>query len=70
MRLAIVGAGRLGGYFGARLCRGGADVLFIACGAHLQAMKTDGLRIECPDPFHIASVGARTIRVSSASSMS
>ncbi|WP_216919500.1 2-dehydropantoate 2-reductase [Synechococcus sp. CCAP 1479/9] len=58
MRLAVMGAGGLGGYFGARLCKGGADVHLIARGAHLEAIRSDGLRIEGPDPFHIARVSA------------
>src|SRR5262245_30816231 len=58
MRIAFMGAGGLGGYFGARLCKGGADVHFIARGAHLQAMRSDGLRIEGPQPLHVAKVNA------------
>jgi len=58
MRIAFMGSGGLGGYFGARLCRGGADVHFIARGAHLQAMRNDGLRVEGPDPMHIPEVNA------------
>jgi 2-dehydropantoate 2-reductase len=46
MRIAIVGAGGVGGYFGGRLAAGGADVAFLARGAHLAAMRADGLRIE------------------------
>lgn len=46
MRIVIVGAGGLGGYFGARLAHGGADVRFIARGRHLSAMQSDGLTIE------------------------
>jgi 2-dehydropantoate 2-reductase len=46
MRIAIVGAGGVGGGFGAALARAGADVTFIARGAHLAAMKDKGLRIE------------------------
>jgi 2-dehydropantoate 2-reductase len=57
MRIAIMGSGGLGGYFGAKLVKGGAaDVHFIARGAHLQAMRTGGLRIEGPEPFHVASL--------------
>jgi 2-dehydropantoate 2-reductase len=41
-----VGAGGVGGAFGAALARAGADVTFIARGAHLAAMKDKGLRIE------------------------
>jgi 2-dehydropantoate 2-reductase len=48
----------LGGYFGARLAQGGADVHFIARGRHLEAMRSDGLRIEGPQPLHVAQVQA------------
>src|SRR5258707_4687076 len=48
MRIAIVGAGGVGGAFGAALARAGGDVTFIARGAHLAAMKNTGLRIESP----------------------
>lgn len=46
MRIAVVGAGGVGGGYGAALAHAGADVTFIARGAHLAAMKQDGLRIE------------------------
>ena len=46
MRIAVVGAGGVGGGFGAALAHAGADVTFIARGAHLAAMKSQGLRIE------------------------
>src|ERR1700740_211695 len=46
MRIAVVGAGGVGGGFGAALAKAGADVTFIARGAHLAAMKNHGLRIE------------------------
>lgn len=46
MRIAMVGAGGIGGYLGARLAEAGGDVSFIARGAHLQAMRRDGLRIQ------------------------
>jgi 2-dehydropantoate 2-reductase len=39
-------AGAVGGYFGARLAAAGHDVFFIARGAHLEAMRKDGLRVE------------------------
>jgi|SRR5690242_5199246 len=48
MRIAVMGAGGVGGYFGARLARGGHDVVFIARGAHLAAIRTDGLRVQSP----------------------
>ena len=43
-----MGAGGLGGYFGARLAQAGCDVTFIARGAHLAAMRSSGLRVESP----------------------
>ncbi len=46
MRIAVVGAGGVGGGYGAALAHAGADVTFIARGAHLAAMKKDGLRVE------------------------
>jgi 2-dehydropantoate 2-reductase len=45
MRIAVVGAGGVGGGFGAALAKAGADVTFIARGAHLAAMKSQGLKI-------------------------
>ncbi len=45
MRIAVMGSGGLGGLFGGLLASVGADVLFIARGAHLDAMQTSGLRI-------------------------
>src|SRR6185312_6375593 len=48
MRIAVVGAGGVGGGCGAALAKAGADVTFIARGAHLAAMKGDGLKIESP----------------------
>lgn len=45
MKIAVVGAGGVGGYFGARLAAGGEDVWFIARGAHLEAMRRDGLQV-------------------------
>ena len=48
MRIAVVGAGGVGGGFGAALAKAGADVTFIARGAHLAAMKSQGLKIQSP----------------------
>ena len=45
MRIVIAGAGAVGGYIGARLAKGGADVVLFARGPHLQAMQTRGLRV-------------------------
>ena len=48
MRIAVVGAGGVGGGFGAALAKAGADVTFIARGVHLAAMKSDGLKVLSP----------------------
>jgi 2-dehydropantoate 2-reductase len=48
MRIAIFGTGGAGGHFGAELASGGEEVVFIARGAHLQAIRTQGLRVETP----------------------
>jgi 2-dehydropantoate 2-reductase len=46
MRIAVVGAGGVGGGFGAALARAGADVAFVARGAHLAAMQSQGLKVQ------------------------
>ena len=59
LRIAIVGSGGVGGYFGARLAASGADVAFVARGAHLDAMRTRGLRLESPKgDLHLPHVNA------------
>jgi 2-dehydropantoate 2-reductase len=49
MRIAVVGSGGVGGYFGGRLAEAGADVTFLARGAHLEAMRARGLHITSPN---------------------
>jgi 2-dehydropantoate 2-reductase len=46
MRIAVMAAGAVGGYFGARLAAAGHEVAFIARGAHLAAIREHGLKIE------------------------
>lgn len=46
MRIAVIGAGGVGGYFGAKLARAGNDVAFVARGVQLAALRARGLRIE------------------------
>lgn len=46
MRIAVMAAGAVGGYFGARLAAAGNDVVFFARGAHLEAIRNQGLRIK------------------------
>src|SRR5207244_309084 len=47
-RIAILGSGGVGGYFGGRLAAAGSDVTFIARGAHLEALQTRGLTVHSP----------------------
>ena len=59
MRIAVMGAGALGGYFGGRLAAAGNDVTLIARGAHLAAIRADGLRIQSPKgDVHITKIAA------------
>lgn len=46
MRVAVFGTGGVGGYFGARLAAAGEDVAFVARGAHLEAIRVHGLRVD------------------------
>ena len=46
MKIAVMAAGAVGGYFGARLAAAGHDVTFIARGAHRDAIQRDGLKVE------------------------
>lgn len=48
MRIAVIGAGAVGGFFGGRLAQAGEDVTFIARGAGLRALQTDGLHVDTP----------------------
>lgn len=48
MRIAVMGAGGVGGYFGARLAQSGSEVSFIARGRHLQALRSNGLTLKSP----------------------
>jgi 2-dehydropantoate 2-reductase len=59
LRIAIMGSGGVGGYLGARLVQGGADVTFVARGAHLAAMRANGLAIESEhEPIRLPRVNA------------
>jgi 2-dehydropantoate 2-reductase len=55
MRFTIVGSGAVGGYYGAKLARAGHDVTFIARGAHLDAIRREGLSVK-------SSLGNFTVR--------
>ena len=58
MKIAIMGSGGIGGYYGARLQNGGADVTFIARGAQLKAMQENGIALEGDRPLHLPTVKA------------
>lgn len=49
MRIGVVGAGGVGGYYGGRLARAGSDVGFVARGEHLAAIREHGLRVRAHD---------------------
>jgi 2-dehydropantoate 2-reductase len=49
VKIAIVGAGAIGAFLGAKLALSGEDVYLIARGAHLQAMQNHGVRVKSPD---------------------
>ena len=48
MKIAVMGAGAIGGYFGGRLAKAGFDVSFIAQSAHLDAIRENGLKVLSP----------------------
>jgi 2-dehydropantoate 2-reductase len=54
VRIAIFGTGAAGGYFGAQLARSGEDVVFIARGEHLRAIRERGLVVETPQGESVA----------------
>lgn len=57
MRIAVMGSGALGGSFGGRLARAGEEVIFIARGAHLAALREHGLTVKMPEAedFYLAA---------------
>jgi 2-dehydropantoate 2-reductase len=61
MRFAILGSGAVGGYFGAKLAKSGQEVTFIARGAHLEAIRANGLAIKS------AKLGDFTVRAAAES---
>ena len=56
MRIAVMGAGGMGGYLGAKLALGGHDVALIARGAHLEALCRHGLRIRGAESFEVTGI--------------
>jgi 2-dehydropantoate 2-reductase len=58
MKIAIMGSGGIGGYYGAMLQNGGADVTFIARGAQLEALARSGIAVEGVKPVQLSKVKA------------
>ncbi|MCM3876612.1 MAG: ketopantoate reductase family protein [Thermoanaerobaculia bacterium] len=58
MRIAVLGAGGVGGYYGGALARAGHAVALLARGAHLDALKTRGLEVRTPDERFTVAVQA------------
>jgi 2-dehydropantoate 2-reductase len=57
MRIAVMGTGGVGGYFGARLASAGHEVAFVARGRQLEALRAKGLRVESPlGDLHLPAV--------------
>jgi len=57
MKIAVIGSGGVGGYFGGRLAAAGNDVTFVARGAHLEAMRNNGLKVlSALGDFHVTKV--------------
>lgn len=58
LRFGVMGSGGVGGYFGAALARAGVDVVMIARGAHLAAIRSKGLTIQAQDETYTAKLTA------------
>ena len=58
-RVLVMGAGAVGGYFGALLARAGSEPTFVARGTHLKAIRAKGLRVRSPQgDFHVSAAAA------------
>jgi 2-dehydropantoate 2-reductase len=58
MRIAVLGAGGVGGYYGGLLARAGHEVAMLARGAHLEALRARGLEVRTPEETFTVAVGA------------
>jgi 2-dehydropantoate 2-reductase len=58
VRICVFGAGAIGGHLAGRLARGGAEVSVVARGAHLAAIRADGLVVQAPDATFTSRVAA------------
>lgn len=60
MKVVVFGAGGVGGFFGAKLARSGAEVWFVARGAHLDAMRKSGLQVQSTEGTYSVPPGSMT----------
>src|SRR6185295_9503995 len=58
MRIAVLGAGGVGGYYGGLLARAGHEVAMLARGAHLEALRVRGLEVRTPEGTFTVAVAA------------
>jgi 2-dehydropantoate 2-reductase len=58
VRFVVYGAGAIGGLVGVRLHQGGHEVILVARGRHIEAIRTNGLRIESPDGSEVLRIPA------------
>ena len=58
MRVAVIGAGGVGSYYGGALAKAGHDVVLLARGAHLEALRSKGLEVRTPEGSYVAKVRA------------
>jgi 2-dehydropantoate 2-reductase len=58
MKIAVMGAGGMGGWLGAKLAAAGSNVVFVARGAHLEALRTNGLRVTGAESLRLTDVVA------------
>ena len=56
MKIAVMGAGGVGGFLGGKLAFGVREVVFVARGAHLDALRTQGLRVVGAEEFAVSPV--------------
>lgn len=57
MKIAVIGAGAVGGWFGGNLVQAGHDVVFVARGETLQVLRSEGLRLNGQEPIAVRAVG-------------
>ena len=59
MKIAVIGAGAIGGYLGTLLAAAGEEVTFVARGANLDALRANGMKVTLEDGKEVRSTNAR-----------